>query len=110
MKIRHALFTCLIATGPAWALDHLNPVALHAAALEHLRDGDAATAEILLARAARLAPGDVRIVRAREQVRRHRAGEVVSFDPPPVRAPETAPQKAAPGAVPAEPPPLWPAR
>ena len=110
MKIRHALVACLVASGPSWALDHMNPVALHAAALERLLAGDAATAEILLARAARLAPDDSRITRAREALRKHRAGEPVVLDPSPARAPVSGAERPAPAAVPPEPPPLWPAR
>jgi len=43
------------------ARDHYNPDALHAAAIERMRVGDVEAACILLRRAARLAPHDMRI-------------------------------------------------
>jgi hypothetical protein len=110
MKIIHAALLVIAAAGPAAAFDHMNPVALHAAAIESVREGDLKTADILLARAARLAPGDARIARARKALEAKRAGEEVAFEAPPQAATKPVAEKAKPPAVPAEPPPLWPPR
>jgi Flp pilus assembly protein TadD len=95
--------------GAALALDPYDPLALHAYAVERLRDGDFRTAEILLARAARLAPGDERIARTRRTLEAMRAGASVMPEPVPAAPPATAPApKEAPPPIPPEPPPLWP--
>ena len=104
-----ALIFALAAMAAA-AVDHLDPIALHAAAIEALRADDLRTAQILLARAARLAPGDPRIARAREALRKRRAGEAIELDAPSPRAARPSQEAASPGAVAPEPPPLWPAR
>jgi len=109
MKIIPAAILVILAAGPAAALDHMNPVALHAAAIEALREGDLRTADILLARAARLAPGDSRIARARKALEAKRAGEEVALDVPPPPAAKPAAEKAPPP-VPAEAVALWPLR
>jgi Flp pilus assembly protein TadD len=110
MKMRNALVALLLAATPVVAFDHADPLALHAQALERLRAGDLRTAEILLARAARLAPEDTRIARARDALRRQRAGESVTLEPPALRAAKPSPGQAPPVTVPPEPPPLWPLR
>jgi len=104
-----ALIFVFAATSAA-AVDHLDPIALHAAAIEALRADDLRTAQILLARAARLAPGDPRIARAREALRKRRAGEAVELDPPAPPAAKPSQEAASPGAIAPEPPPLWPTR
>ena len=66
--MRAASFAVLLAAAAACAvpakrpaLDHYNPGALHAAAIERMRAGDVEGACILLRRAVRLAPHDARI-------------------------------------------------
>jgi hypothetical protein len=106
MKTRHALLIPLLAAFPAAALDHTDPMALNAAAIERLREGDLSSAGILLARAARLAPNDTRIARTRQALEAKRAGEPVTLDAPPPAAPKAEPAKPG-GPVPPAPPPLW---
>jgi hypothetical protein len=110
MKILRAAMLMIAVAGPAAAFDHTNPVALQAAALESIREGDLRMADILLARASRLAPGDARIARARKVLEAKRAGEDLPIEaaaPPPAKA---VPEKAAPPVVQREPPRLWPPR
>jgi hypothetical protein len=61
------------------ALDHYNPDALHAAAIERMRVGEVEAACILLRRAARLAPHDARI----ESTLRDLESGVTLAPPPP---------------------------
>ena len=89
------------------AFDPTDPIALNEAAIEALRAGDLRTAEILLARARRLAPNDTRIAKTRQVLQAKRAGENVMLEAPPASAAPTR-AKDAPTAVPREPPPLWP--
>lgn len=70
------------------AFDHYDPVRLRAAALEREAAGDAATASVLRARAARLVPHEMRAAPA---------------------APAASPSASRPALLP-EPPALWPAR
>jgi hypothetical protein len=100
--LRHAAacIACLVVlagcAGAPWepppAFDHYDPVALRAAATEREAAGDHATATVLRARAARLAPHEPRAA--------------------PAKAPAVAPSPtpAAPPAVLPEPPALWPVR
>ena len=110
MRMRHLALVVAIATGPAMALDHLDPVALNAAAIEALRADDLRTAQILLARAARLAPNDARIARTRGVLEAKRAGESPTLEAVPLRPAEsTRKETPAPAtAIPPAPPPLWP--
>jgi len=109
MRARHLIFIFVLAAGPAMAFDHTDQVALNAAAIEALRADDLRTAEILLARATRLAPNDTRLAKTREALRTKRAGESVVLEAPPAKA-AAEPAKGAPETVLREPPPLWPAK
>lgn len=82
--------------------DHHDPARLNEAAIGRIRQGDLATAAILLERAAHLAPHDARIRRNLGVLRAFRAGEAAG--------PEAiAPARTGP-AIPPEPPAPWPAR
>ena len=106
MRARY-LFVMALAAVPAAALDHADPIALNAAAIEALRADDLKTAEILLARASRLAPNDSRLAKTRQALAAKRAGENVVLDAAPAPTESTA-AKAASTEVPRAPPPLWP--
>jgi len=108
MRARY-LFVLALAAVPAAALDHADPIALNAAAIEALRADDLKTAEILLARAKRLAPGDSRLAKTRSALAAKRAGENVVLEAPPIPA-AGAPATPASTAIAREPPPLWPAK
>jgi hypothetical protein len=88
----------------AWMLclppspDPYDPAALVAYAEERRREGDTESADIILARATRLAPHHPRVVRARD-------ASIPPATPQPV-APQPAPATVS---IPA-PPPIWPAR
>jgi hypothetical protein len=110
MKILRAVVLVITAAGPAAAFDHANPVALHAAALESIREGDLRAADILLARASRLAPGDARIVQARRALEAKRAGEDIPIEAAAPAAPKATAQKVPAAPVQPEPPRLWPPR
>ena len=101
------LFVLVLVCVPAAALDHADPIALNAAAVEALRTDDLKTAEILLARATRLAPNDSRLAKTREALAAKRAGGKVVLEAPPVPA-ESVAAKPASTAVDREPPALWP--
>jgi hypothetical protein len=107
MKILRAAILMIAVAGPAAAFDHANPVALHAAALESIREGDLRTADILLARASRLAPRDARIAQARKALEAKRAGEDIPIEAATPAAAKAVPEKAPPPAVQPEPPRLW---
>jgi hypothetical protein len=109
MRTRHVLFVLALAALPAAALDHADPIALNAAAIEAIRADDLRTAEILLARASRLAPNDSRLAKTRQALQAKRAGENVVLEAPaaPAAAVEAQPSSAT---VLREPPPLWPAK
>lgn len=107
MTLRPFLVIAILAAGSAMAFDPLDPIALNRAAIEALRAGDLRTAEILLARASRLAPGDTRLAKTREALEAKRAGRDVVLDAP-LSAPPDAVAKEAPAAPSREPPPLWP--
>jgi hypothetical protein len=89
----------------AAAFEAVDPSALVVAARERAREGDHATARILLERAARIAPWNER---AAQGLRELDGGGPASAAPPPI-----VPVKAAPApspVVPPEPPAPWPAR
>lgn len=73
-------------------IEHYDPAALRASALEREAAGDASTARVLRARANRLAPHATR------------AAPAVAAPPPP------APPPPGPADLPPEPPALWPSR
>ena len=89
MRITFVFALLLALSGcAAPAIDHYDPVALRAAASEREAAGDHATATVLRARAARLAPHEPR-----------------------AKSPAAPPSTpAAPPALLPEPPALWPAR
>lgn len=108
-NFRPAMLAAILAAlaCPAAAFDPYDPAALNEAAAASVGRGDLATAEILLERAARIAPYDARIVRNRDALRARAGG---SPAPAPERAggkATAAPRPPAPE-VPAEPPALWP--
>ena len=103
------LVVLALAALPAAALDHTDPIALDAAAIEAMRAGDLKTAEILLARASRLAPNDSRLAKTRQALQAKRAGENVPLEPPAAPA-ATVEAKPSPATPLREPPPLWPAK
>lgn len=89
---------------PRLAYDPHDPARLNEAAIARLREGDARTAEILLERAARLAPHDPRIARNLRELQAWLSGG-------PSPAPLPATESRAPGqAVPPAPPAPWPPR
>ena len=113
MRTRLLLFIVAMAAGTAMALDHYDPIALNAAAVQALRAGDLRAAEILLGRASRLAPNDARIARTKRALEAKRAGEPVNLDglaAPAIAASrsETPAPATLPSTIPASPPPLWP--
>jgi hypothetical protein len=85
--------------------DHYDPLALDQCARERLSEGDATTARILVARAARLAPYDRRVARNLEDLA---AGATPGIAPPAAPRP-AVPQSRARDILP-EPPRLWPAK
>lgn len=100
------------ARGPAVAVaDAYDPAALNESAMDAIRQGDLATAWILLERAARLAPYDPRIARNLRALDAHRAGNLAPAEPAEPAAPQRpllrSPQ-APPPPVPPEPPAIWP--
>lgn len=83
------------------------PARLEAAARERIRAGDLRAAGILLARAQRIAPDDPRVKRGLAVLAAAEAGQALPEEASPVAATTLAP-KAAPIALPPEPPPPWP--
>ena len=117
MRIRpYAILTLILAAMPAAALeatapfDPHDPASLVAAADARVKEGDLRTAGILLARAARIAPEDARVARARARLDAARAGMPLPPDPAPAppRASSAAGREAP--RLPPEPPAIWPAR
>ena len=90
---------------PRPAFDHYDAVLLNEFAIGSVRQGDLATAGILLERAARLAPHDVRIRRNLLELRAYRSGTAAPPD-----APSPSARQGSGPEIPAEPPPLWPPR
>ena len=111
MTVRALVLALLMAAaGSALGLDHYDPVALHAYAIERMREGDLHAAGILLARAARLAPADERIARTRRALQAMCRGESVALEavpPPPPRSAPGAGQRSLSPPIPPEPPPIW---
>jgi hypothetical protein len=87
---------------PRPAFDHYDPVLLNEFAIGSIRQGDLATAGILLERAARLAPHDARIRRNLLELRAYRSGTAAPPD-----APSPSVRQGSGPEIPAEPPPLW---
>ena len=94
-----SLTSLAVLAGP----DAYDPVVLNESAMEAIREGDLATARILLERAARIAPYDARIVRNLRALEAHRAGVLLPDETAPP-ATRLAPRPR----VPPEPPALWP--
>lgn len=90
---------------PRAAADHHDPVLLNESAMDAIRQGDLATAWILLERAARIAPYDARIVRNLRELQAYRTGTAAPAEPAAPRA-----RRGEAPSVPPEPPPLWPPR
>lgn len=67
-------FLLLLLAPPVWAVEHYDPELLNQRAAALAREGEVGTAEILLERAALLAPGDERIARNLKEIRAHQEG------------------------------------
>lgn len=109
--MRAHLFASLFATtavSTALAYDHYDPASLNELAQERMRQGDLMTACILLHRAVRLAPYDVRTVANMRVLEAHLAGAPAppTTAAPPAAQPPVAPQRT-PAEIPPAPPALW---
>lgn len=90
------------ADAPAPRFDHYNPVLLNEQAVRKVREGDIATAAVLLERAVLIAPDDARIRRNLARLRAWQSGQ-----PEPVAPVEPATESTG-GAIAELPPfPLW---
>lgn len=100
-------FACSAAASPSF--DAYDPKALVARASQLAAAGDFRAARILLARAQRIAPGDARVVRARQAIEARAAGNAVPDEAatPPAAVPEASPAPPASGPIPDPPPPVW---
>ena len=97
---------------PRQGFDHYDPIALNESAVASVREGDHTSAWILLERASRLAPHDVRIERNLAVLRAYREGKVPAPEGP-LSLRETrgeANTGSVVGDLLSEPPPIWTAK
>jgi hypothetical protein len=94
----------------AQVYDHYDPAALVAHARIAIAEGDLATACVLLSRAGKLAPHDVRVSLAWGDYEAAQNGLPVRDSVPVVPAPPSVTGAKPAGPIPPEPPKPWPAR